>query len=186
MLNKLLAILLLTAVVLSAFLSAKNARLQEDIQQQESLIGALSDSVSYTRDKYDREVASKQAIVADMDVLKQTNDRLLTENQRLLKKAVTESKKEPVAAVQLKERVVVRVDTVMVAGDSLVLDNNKTILFTEDKKTVRVQVTNSNPNFKTLDVDAIYKKKKPPFYQRGWFKVAVFVGGVVTGVALSR
>ena len=145
--NKVYVGIIISLLVFGMFQCQKATHYAQRSATQESTLEALSDTLAYTQDKYGREVASKRVIVAEAEDLKKANDRLLSENQRLLKKAVTESKPRVITATQIREKVVVRVDTVYQPGDSISLENEKTILFTEDRKTVRVQVTNSNPDF---------------------------------------
>lgn len=49
-----------------------------------------------------------------------------------------------------------------------------------------VSIDMSNPYVKVTTIEPLIIKQKPAFYDRLWFKGLIFVGGVATGVAVSR
>jgi hypothetical protein len=183
--NKVVYILLLFFILFSIYQCDNNSRLKEKASSDNDMIEALTSDVKHYHNEAGKAVAEKQAIVADIDQVKKLNKKLLSENQKLLQQNLSKKEnKKAVAAVQIKEVVKIRVDTVALTSDTLTLENEKFVAFKEDKKNVYVTITNSNPAFKTLDVDAVYEKQKPKWYNRKGFKIAVFIAGLATGLAL--
>ena len=187
--NKVLIIIFFFLISIIIFLFNRTNNLQDDIRQNENLIEVLNDSVRYHQDKFNREVASKKALVTTVKEL-QKDKVVLTDNQNKLLKEVKQHKKLKVA-VQVKEKVVIRDvpivvnDTVMVV-DSIDIENEKSIVLKEVKGGTEVYITNSNPLFKTVNVDALYVPTKKKWYNRKGFKMVIFGVGVATGVYIGK
>lgn len=103
----------------------------------------------------------------------------------------TETTKNVVAGVQVKEKVLlhdvtVRINDTVVVIDSLDLENEKTILLKQVKGGTEVSITNSDPIFKTVDVDALMVPKKKKWYNSKAFKAVIFAVGFITGFSITK
>jgi len=187
MMNKVVYTLLLFFILLSMFQCQKTKHLQEKVETSNQITEAITADLKQYKNIAGDAVAEKQAIEADIAEVKKLNKKLLTDNQVLLQKNLKQKEnKKAVAAVQIKEVVKIRIDTLTITSDTLELENEKLVTFKEDKKNIYVTVTNSNPAFKTLEVDAVYQKQKKKWYDKRGFKIAVFILGFASGVAISN
>jgi hypothetical protein len=66
-------------VILIFFLCYQNVKLKNKVHNNEINISALTDSLEITKDKYNREVASKNILLVDYNTLKETNSYLSDE-----------------------------------------------------------------------------------------------------------
>ncbi|RNI30955.1 hypothetical protein EFA69_06595 [Rufibacter immobilis] len=207
--NKYLLYVILFFIGLSAYQCVRNEDLTKDLDSKSNLIEVLSDSVTYTRNELKQEVASKKAISATVKDLEKSV-ALLTDNQRKLLQEAKTAGKEVVTVTQVKEVVTVREQPVLLRDsltgnyshrdqylsytisveqdsvrlDSLSLYNDKSVVIREEpEKGVRVSVTNTNPYFKTADVDALYipENRKKSFLDSKGVKVGLFILGLGTG-----
>ncbi|WP_066836491.1 hypothetical protein [Rufibacter ruber] len=187
--NKVLTGMVIILVILFLWQHQKTQRLKTDVDANASLVAVLSDSVRYHQDRHGREVAEKRVLVMVVKDLERQN-ALLTDNQ---KKLLSETKqaKGVKAGVQIKEKVAIRdvpvlVNDTVVVIDTLDLENEKTILLKEVKNGTEISITNSNPIFKTVDVDGLVIPEKKTFWNSRLFKSLIFITGVATGVAITR
>lgn len=77
------------------------------------------------------------------------------------------------------------IDNVQIENEILwVLGEKKNGLFRRNEHVVSIDM--SNPYVKVTTIEPLIIKQKPAFYDRLWFKGLIFVGGVATGVVVSR
>lgn len=205
MINKLIYLVCLVLVIFNLYQCTTNNTLKTDLKANSELIIALNDSIHYHTEKDGTEAASKRVLVARIGELEKHK---LTQNQKKLVKEV-KSHSGTVSAVQIGETVTV-IDqpdlkptlkdssliyshktpdlayTISVKDSTLRLDtlqlfNSKTVLFREDRKSMYVTVKNSNPYFKTAELDSYQLPKKRSFFDSRGFKIGLFVTGVFIG-----
>jgi hypothetical protein len=168
--------IVLTIAVLFNFHQCNNSKyLEKQIESNADMLEALTDSVKYSTDKYNREVASKKVIEATVKDLEKAN-AILTDNQRNLIKEV-KTVKNLKTGIQIQERITI---------DTLTINNDKTVLIEETKKGTIVKIINSNDSVQTVEMDAIFIPTKKKWYNKKGFKIALFIAGVATGIAVSK
>jgi hypothetical protein len=176
MLHKVVYAVLVFFILLSFRQCNKNNRLENQAESNTKMIEALTDSVKYSTDKFNRVVAEKRVIETSARDLEKVNKLLTTNQQKLLKEA--KPVKHLKAGIQLRESI--KVDS------ATVIENDKTVLIEETKKGTIVKIVNSNERVTTEEIDAIFIPRKKKIGERKIVKIGLFVLGLAAGVALSR
>ncbi|TXK36786.1 hypothetical protein FVR03_16725 [Pontibacter qinzhouensis] len=195
---------------LSLFQCNKNRVVEQKLEHTYSNIEALTDSIHYYENALGWEVGEKKLYTRDLEEFKALA-AIHTPNQKKLATQLQNVKEKDLkAAVQVQEKVQVTnltstkkdsatygyedpnisfqvtVQDTTVTLDTLTLLNDKTVILKDTKKGTVVSVVNSNPYFKTADIDGILVPEKKRFYNSKAFKAGLFLAGCALGVHLSR
>lgn len=124
-------------------LNNTNQRLQE----QKNLTEALNDTISYTLNKYDEEVAEKKTLQTSLDGLKELNINL-SKNQTELISRIKGLEKDNVIISAALVKTVAKLDSALF-DDVVVDDMKKTLTFTEvnDSISFNITINNAIPSF---------------------------------------
>lgn len=123
-------------VILIFFLCYQNVKLKNKVHNNEINISALTDSLEITKDKYNREVASKNILLVDYNTLKETNSYLSDELQKSKKKNLAEIHKLNITINNLNDSIK------NIEGSYKEYLNNKYIYEFKDSNEYRTFITN--------------------------------------------
>jgi len=77
------------------------------------------------------------------------------------------------------------IDSIKLTNDMLIVTGVKRNGLFKPSETI-VAVKSENPYFNISSLQNYTIKENPPFYNKLWFKLLVFTGGVATGIVISR
>jgi hypothetical protein len=174
-----------------------------------AILAALKDSLRYSRNQLGREVAEKRAIEGKMRDIQAHKAEMSANQRELLRDIAQLSPKKgkvtqatavaQVVTIHVRDSVqvpsryelawqhtsdtlnyAIQVQDSTLIIQELSLPNRLSVLTYRDPETaLHVQVTNSNPRFRTSDVDQLVLEPRP---RRRWLpKVLLFVGGLLVG-----